>query len=68
LIRLYDIRGPDVGRENPRVGVDAEAMRKRAFLFFGALAAVVLLVGIAFGAFSRRNVPPPSAEAASPPS
>jgi hypothetical protein len=36
-------------------GVDPDAMRSRALVFFGGLAAVVLLLGIAFGAFSRRE-------------
>jgi hypothetical protein len=47
--------------------VDPQAMKNHALVFFGGLAAIVLLVGIAFGAASRRNVPP-SAEAAPPPS
>jgi hypothetical protein len=35
-------------------------------VFFGGLAAVVILIGVAFGAASRRNVQPPSAQPSTP--
>jgi hypothetical protein len=45
--------------------VDPQKMKNHALVFFGGLAAVVLLLGIALGAASRRNVPP-SAEVVPP--
>jgi hypothetical protein len=45
--------------------VDPQKMKNHAIVFFGGLAAVVLLLGVAFGAASRRNVPPSTTEAVS---
>jgi hypothetical protein len=44
--------------------VDPQTMKNHALVFFGGLAAIVILLGIAFGALSRRNAPPPSASEA----
>jgi hypothetical protein len=46
--------------------VSPQTMKNHALVFFGGLAGVVLLLGIAFGAASRRNVPPSAV--AQPPS
>lgn len=38
--------------------VDPQTMKNHAIVFFGGLAAIVLLLGIAFGAASRKTPPP----------
>src|SRR5262245_35464479 len=55
------------GRPDFREGVDPDAMRNRALVFFGGLAVVVLLLGVAFGAASRRKPPAPEWVAIPPP-
>jgi hypothetical protein len=39
-------------------GVDPHAMKNHAIVFFGGLAAVILLLGVAFGAASGRSARP----------
>lgn len=42
-----------------RLVVDLDALRSRVLVFYGGLAAVIVLVGAAFGAFRRREVAAP---------
>jgi hypothetical protein len=56
------VGGQRCGRVVPTQFVNQDAMKNHALVFFGGLAAIVLLLGVAFGAASRKT-PPPSVEA-----
>jgi hypothetical protein len=46
--------------------VDLHTVRQRVLIAFGALAVVIILVGVAFGALRRKPSPPPAPSPADP--